>query len=194
MSYQRRNIKAIQSNEEFVQTQLEWGETLLWSGAPYGGIDNPTSFNIMPFVKTIFCYGALIGLLQYFAHLWGNEEITNRRHLPWWIYPPITLGICIYVSLPIIQLHLLQRKFYVVTNRRLIIVTKLGGRRMKSLDIHQHPPLYVDAKHDGNGTIIFGPMARNELSFIQHSPRFEKINNVREVYALIHKVSQGTIQ
>lgn len=132
-----------------IQTELASGERLLWYGQPRKGMVLRTS-DI---------------LLIPFSLLWGGfavfwEIVVVRSGAPLffqlWGIPFVIIGLYMIFGRFIGDAKQRNNTFYGVTNERIIIVSELWGKRIKSLNLRTLSNLSLDRKPDGSGTITFG--------------------------------------
>jgi hypothetical protein len=93
------------------------------------------------------------------------------------------------------------RHYYAVTSERIIIVSGVFSRKVKSLNLRTLTDVSLDEKSNGSGTITFG--ATNQMSRWaggisfpgwgqQQTPSFELAQGARSVYEAIRTAQRQT--
>ena len=171
------------------------GERLLWSGQPRQGVVFRTSEIFMtPFA---LMWGG-------FAFFWEWEVIRAPNTPPFfmlWGIPFVLVGIYLIVGRFFVEAKQRERTYYGVTNERIIIVSGLFSRKVKSLNLRTLADLTLSENSNGEGSISFGggtpfsawfggfsgwPGADNYLG-----PRFELIPNAKAVYESIRNAQRA---
>lgn len=181
------------NNEQLIQSELAPGEQALWIGRPREGLilRGADAFAI-PFSL------AWAGLAVY----WLYSAAASGAPLPFVLFgvPFVLIGIYVVVGRFFVDARQRSATSYAVTPQRILIVSGLFSRTVKSLGIKALAELSLAERSDGSGTITFGaqhPMAgmMNSLSgwpgMDQHAtPKFDSILEVRKVYeARAHSVT-----
>lgn len=175
-----------------VKPQLLPGERIAWEGQPYSGlIFRPMEVFLIPFSL----------LWGGFALFWNTSVWTTDADLSFKLFglPFLVAGLYVTVGRFLIDMVLRKRTTYFVTNKRIIIEKRSGGAKTKSVDISRLPALELDERTDGFGTIRFGSsggwFSGNNFGIWQPTfdptPQFIRIPNVRSIYQLIQKQSDG---
>lgn len=93
-----------------------------------------------------------------------------------------------------------RRTAYAVTNRRVLVLTTTGGRRLQSAFISQIPTINKTVRGSGLGTLEFGPLAfgarlavNSGMEFLGHGyrsayPAFYDVPGVERVYELVTRL------
>jgi hypothetical protein len=92
-----------------------------------------------------------------------------------------------------------SRVFYAVTNERIVIVSGLLSRTMKSVALKTLSEMAVSERRSGSGSIVFGPTGPFDWMYMPGWPgmgsrmaaRFDLIPNVRAVYETIRRAQQA---
>lgn len=181
--------------ERELRPELGAGEKLLWSGQPRRGLRlRPADAMLIPFS---LMWGG-------FAIFW--ELSVFRTGAPFffrlWGIPFVLVGLYLIVGRFFADARQRARTYYGVTNDRVVIVSGLFQRQVRSLPLRALPELTLSERGDRSGTITFGsvpamagwlagsswPGASKQLP-----PSFEMVENVRQVYGLIQN-SQRALQ
>lgn len=89
-----------------------------------------------------------------------------------------------------------SKTWYGVTNERIIIVSGIFSKQVKSLNLKTLTDVTLDEKADLTGTITFGPQSsntqwpfgrRNQIE----SPSFESIQEAKRVYEIIRNAQKN---
>ena len=170
-----------ESPELVLSPQLGRGEKLLWSGRPRQGI----------FLRSNDAYLIPFSLLWGgFAIFWEHGVLTSNAPFFFgiWGIPFVLIGLYLIVGRFFVDAKQRSRTFYGLTNQRVIIVSGVVSRNIKSLQLRTLSEVSLAEREDGSGTITFGPSApwwsgvggwpgaRKDAS-----PTFESIPAAREV-------------
>lgn len=180
-----------------LKDELNPGETIEWSGKPNSGIIIKTD-DVIPllinlifialaffFLRTIFINGiSPLGVLLFLL-------VGSLAALPFF---SILAGTLFF------QPHLRKNRLYVVTNQRIIILTKGKNINIKSVRLDAIRVMNINVRKDGQGTLRLGEEintpwssrhTRSRYYFVDRSvfiPEFEMIENAKNVYDLIKKL------
>ena len=180
---------------QYLQAQLAPQEQLLWSGQPQSGIVFRRSDALtVPFSlmwggfaifweTTVFLSGA-----PFFFKLWG--------------IPFVLVGLYMIVGRFIVDAKQRAKTYYGITNERIIIVSGLGKRKVKSLNLSTLTDLSMEEGANGSGTIFFGPanaafgwLAGTPFNSrgVQPPPSFEMIRGAKAVYETIRNAQRASL-
>jgi len=181
--------------ERELRSELGAGEKLLWSGQPRGGLRlRPADALLIPFS---LMWGG-------FAVFW--EVSVFRLDAPvffrLWGIPFVLVGLYFIFGRFFADGWQRARTYYGVTNERVLIVSGLFQRQVKSLSLRNLPELTLSERGDRSGNIIFGfgsvPPMYGWLagsSWLGRSrqlpPSFELIENARQVYRQIQTAQRA---
>jgi hypothetical protein len=185
----------IPDSEDLVSRELAPNERLLWSGRPETGLRlRPADALMIPFSL----------LWGGFAFFWeyGVVHISSTARkavgppgvfMVVWGIPFVLVGLYLLIGRFFADAYLRARTRYAVTDQRVLIVTNLWNRQVKSISLRTLSEVSLRERADGSGSITFGP-APPFSSFAQSgwpgsrqkgSPAFEFVQDVRSVYGLI---------
>src|SRR5687767_14840962 len=140
----------METSETVISRELTSGERLLWTGRPTQGLLLRRSdmlfvpFSLMWGGFAIFWeYMALTGDAPFFFKLWG--------------IPFVLVGLYMIGGRFVLDAKQREKTFYAVTNQRILIVSGLRSRRIKSLNLRTLSDVSLDQTSNGSGTITFGP-------------------------------------
>jgi hypothetical protein len=141
-----------------------------------------------------------------FAIFW--EVSVLRTDAPFffrlWGVPFVLVGLYMVFGRFIADAKLRSKTYYGVTSERVIIVSGLFSRKIKSLNIRTLTDVSLDEKPNGGGIITFGatnPISRwsGGMAFLgggqqQLSPDFELAQGARSVYETIRAAQRQAPQ
>jgi hypothetical protein len=116
-----------------------------------------------------------------------------------WGIPFVLIGLYMIFGRFLIDAKQRERTFYGVTDQRIVIISGLMSRKVKSLSLRTLSDVSLSEKTDRSGTITFG--ASNSISWWwrmgwpgmpQSAPSFEMILDAREVYENIMEAQSRT--
>jgi hypothetical protein len=177
-----------------IQAELGRDERLLWSGRPRQGIVlRPLDALFIPFSLlwggfALFWEGAaIISGAPFFFSLWG--------------IPFVLVGLYMIFGRFIVDARQRANTLYGVTDERIIILSGLLSRNVKSLNLRTLTDVSMDQRANGSGTITFGPASplgswgatgMSGFSRVPMPPSFEMIPDVRRVYEIIRDAQRTT--
>ncbi len=181
--------------ERNLRPELSSGERLLWSGQPRRGVRLQASdLFLIPFSL----------LWGGFVLFWEVSAIANGTPLLFrlWGVPFVLMGLYLVFGRFVVDALQRSRTFYGITSERLLIVTTLFQRQLKSMPLRGLPELTLKERSDRSGTITFGSApgvygtvaGSSWPSFgSQSPPSFDMVENVRQVYEQI-RTAQMSLQ
>ncbi|HIJ65921.1 MAG TPA: PH domain-containing protein [Candidatus Hydrogenedentes bacterium] len=178
--------------ESVIESGLGDNETLLWAGRPRQGfVFRRGDVFVIPFTVSLIAFPVLVAMaaLQEVLENPGHEGIL----FPILILPFALPGLFLLFAHFLVDSKRRAKTFYGVTNRRMIIVSGIFSRHVKSLNIRTLTDVSLNEKPNGDGTITFGavdPMSHWFGGAYWPStpygvPSFEMVPNVKTVYAQI---------
>jgi len=180
--------------ERELAKHLESGERLVWSGVPRQGIAfRKSDLFLVPF--SVMWGG--------FAIFWEASVLTSDAPLFFYLWgiPFVLVGLYIMFGRFVVDARMRARAAYGLTDRRIIIVSGLVSRSVKSLQLRTLSDLTLEEKIDGGGTITFGPAHPAARWFAgaawpgtgsYQAPAFELIPSASEVYRRIRDAQVNT--
>ena len=180
---------------EAIQRELSPSETPLWWGRPRQGlvIRGSDAF-LIPF-SLLWCG---------FAVFW-EASVLRAPHAPaffaLWGIPFVLVGVYFVVGRFFVEARQRANTYYAVTSERVIIVSGVVTRTVKSLSLGTLTDLSVSETGAGEGTITFGaqhPMAPMFAGMRgwpgaeqQLGPRFDLICDAKSVYETIRSAQRA---
>lgn len=142
-----------------------------------------------------------------FSLMWGGfaifwEIMAIHTQAPFffklWGIPFVLVGIYMIFGRFFVDAKQREKTFYGVTSGRIIIVSGIFTRQVRSLPLKTLSEFNLDERSDGSGTILFGPVfpmaqyaSRSWPGAGKNSPpAFEMIERVRETYELIRRAQE----
>ena len=174
------------------QNELDLNERLLWSGRPKGGLKLRTAdIFLIPF--TLMWGG--------FAIFWEAGVVTSGAPLFFvlWGVPFVLMGFYLIFGRFFIDAYQRNRTYYALTNERVIILSGLFNRNVKSVSLRTLSEINLNKKRNGTGTITFGPT--HPMGWLYGgnwwpgtarytSPTFEMIDHAQEIYDKIREAQR----
>jgi hypothetical protein len=187
--------------DESIAHELFSGERLIWSGLPQQG------FRIRIADAVLIPFSLLWG---GFAIFWERAVLSPRfqgggAHSDFpqlaavWGLAFVFIGLYLIFGRFFVDAWMRSRTLLAVTDRRIIILTRIFTTRVMSLQLGSLGELTLQENSAGRGTISFG---RNPSSSPmvwpgstggtrRMAPAFEGVERVREVYGLIQAAMQA---
>lgn len=174
------------------QGEIGEGERILWSGQPRQGLMlRPMDAFMIPFSL----------LWAGFAIFWEIMVIVEEAPFFFmlWGIPFVLVGLYAVVGRFFLEAKQREKTCYALTNERIIIISGLFARNVKTLNLKTLSEINLNQKRNGSGTITFGashPLAMWYSTMPwpgmgrYNSPSFDMIESVKEVYALIRKAQR----
>jgi hypothetical protein len=184
------------SAEEIICGELGPDEQLLWAGRPRQGL---------------VLRGADTFLIP-FSLMWGGfaifwETMVVLGGAPWffalWGVPFVLVGLHLMIGRFFVDAWQRDKTFYGVTSERVIIISGVFSRQVKSLNVDTLTDVSLSERANGKGTIIFGPMppwwhwhaGANWPGFSQYGPpTLDLPEQAREVYDIIRGAQKSAKQ
>jgi hypothetical protein len=179
--------------EQRIRTDLRSDEKLLWTGQPAQGLRlrGSDSF-LIPF--------SLLWAGFAFFWEWSVLQQDAPGFFALWGVPFVLVGVYIVLGRFFIDSALRARTYYALTNQRVVILSGLWTRELKSLWLRTLPELSLREGPGPRGTLEFGsspwPMGQwfRGMSWPGMSryqpPSFELIEDPRRVYDLVRAAQQ----
>ncbi|MFA5857513.1 MAG: hypothetical protein WC955_00440 [Elusimicrobiota bacterium] len=179
------NIFEAQINEHAVfQDELLERERVVWTGKPDPNIIfGAEDWFMIPF--SIFWTGfslvweaAACGMFFVNKHS-GTNTIPSGIDLFTYIFPLfglpfVLIGLYLLFGRFIYKHYLRKKTFYAVTDQRVIIVTTLGNKNMRALELDKIEEISKTVNSTGRGTLVFGI----STSFINYDSRKQQVGGV----------------
>ena len=163
-----------------ISAQLAPGERLIWSGKPRGGFRlSVQDFFLIPF-SLVWCG---------FVCFWEWAVVTSHSPLimKLWGIPFILVGIHLLAGRFFIDALQRTKTFYGVTEDRILIVTNLVFKNVKSVSLRTLGEISLNERNDGSGSILLGPVRYSSAGpgIAHYNPPTLEVQEVGRVYELI---------
>ncbi|MCX7364660.1 MAG: PH domain-containing protein [Alphaproteobacteria bacterium] len=168
--------------------ELVASETLLWSGQPRQGVMlRQADFLLIPFSL----------LWGGFAFLWEASVIASGAPAPAAVFglPFVAAAIYLIIGRFFIDAWQRAKTYYAVTTERVIIVSGIFSKIIKTLDLRTLGEMSLSERRDGTGSIVFGSaspldwltggMSSWPTPGARQSSRFDQVAGVRTIYDTI---------
>ncbi len=172
-----------------ITKELSGSEKIIWTGKPKDGILLRGSDAFMIPFSLLWCG---------FAIFWEYSVVTTQApfFFKLWGIPFVVVGLYFVFGRFFWEAKQRNKTSYGLTSERIIIISGIFSRKIKSIDLDSLGEYSLSEKSDKTGTITFG--ATNPLFSMfggmswpgmsnHQPPSFEKINRAREVHELIRK-------
>jgi len=177
--------------QQFLNSQLSPNENLLWSGQPRQGVLlRAADAYLIPF-SLMWCGFAIF----WESTVWISDAPIFFRL---WGIPFVLVGLYMVIGRFIVDSLQRSKTFYGVTNERIIIVSGISGRNVKSLNLRTLTDITLNEKPGGVGTITFGSAVstswQSNFPFSRRvepdCPLFEGIPSAKNVYEIIRQAQK----
>ena len=130
-----------------------------------------------------------------FAIFWESSVVTTRApfFFKLWGAPFVLVGLYFVFGRFIADAAERRKMVYGLTNERVLIISGLFRRQVKSLNLRTLPEMSLSERPDGTGTITFGPSSaygRVGSGSRQTAPTFEGIASARVVYEQLRQAQK----
>jgi hypothetical protein len=179
-----------QDSANIFQSELSSSEKLIWSGQPLTGIRfRKQDAGLIPFS---LLWGGFAIFWEWSVFHSSNAPVFFRL----WGIPFVLVGLYLIFGRFFVDAKQRAKTFYGLTNERIIIISGIFSRNIKSLSLKTLSEINLDEKSDGSGTIAFGPTYLPTARWASGGwpganrcapPSFELIERVKEVYELIRR-------
>ena len=173
---------------EEIKAQLSSGEKVLWSGQPKQGVIVRGADTFM--IPFSLMWGG-------FAIFWEASVLKSdaSAFFALWGIPFVLIGLYLIFGRFFFEAKQRAHTFYAVTNERILIVSGILNRKVKSLNLRTLSDLSLSEGKGDEGTISFGGDSPFSSMFggfsswpgmgSQMGPRFELIVGARSVFETI---------
>jgi hypothetical protein len=180
--------------DELVRREIGPTEQMLWAGRPRQGV----------VLRAADAFMIPVSLL------WGGTAILIEAKMiasgASWIMeifgaPLVVLGLYILLGRFWVDTRQRARTVYGVTSERVVFVSGIIARQVKSLSIDTLSDVSLHERSDGSGVITFGPVLPLYWWYggapfpgfdHQFTPRFELVGEARKVYEIICRAQRAS--
>jgi hypothetical protein len=178
---------------EEVRRELSPGEQVLWSGRPRQGLVLRGSDALAIPFSLLWCG---------FAIFWEHGVVTSNApaFFMLWGIPFVLVGLYMVVGRFFFDAQQRARTFYAVTPERILIVSGVFSRKVKSLNLRTLSDVSLSENRNGEGDITFGPQSPFPSFFSnsgwpgaqQQAPKFELLAEAKAVFEKIRGAQRGS--
>ena len=188
-----------QTSYNAIQPELTSGEMILWAGQPSTEVIlRKEDVFMVPF--SLFFAGFSVFWELGVAGFWGSGSAEHKEWIfgIFWGIPFILAGQYLLWGRFLVAAWKKRRTFYAVTNRRVIAVQHVRGRKMASAYIDTLPTITKQGERKSLGTLLFaqqqplwfrtagwGGWGAWDGMSIGDVPEFRDIEDVNLVYRLV---------
>ncbi len=165
--------------QQVIQAELDSEEKLIWFGVPKQSmVFRRSDLFMIPFSLLLVGYAI-------FWEAFAISRINENTGIVGYIFALpgvafVALGLYMVFGRYVFDAKKRSTTFYGLTDKRVIIVSGIFKKSVKSLDFSALSELSITENSDLSGTIAFGRKGRNIKRF--DVPKFELIENSKEVY------------
>jgi hypothetical protein len=181
-------MQRVVSTEHVLSAEIRRSEKLIWSGRPRQGVFlTQRDAGVIPFS---LIWGG-------FSFFWEFKAVSSGGPLFFdlWGVPFVLVGLYMIVGRFFYEAMLRSRTYYGLTNERVIIISGLSSRTVKSLQVQTLTDVSLSEEASGTGTVTFGPnmsySGRGSSAGRNPQPSFESIADAREVFERICSARRG---
>jgi hypothetical protein len=172
--------------EQEISRELNAGERLLWTGRPRQGVVfRHSDIFLVPF-SLLWCG---------FAIFWEVSVFTSGAPFFFrlWGIPFVLVGLYFVFGRFLVESQQRKKTFYGLSNERVIIVSGLFNRSVKSMNLRTLTDVSLMERSDHSGSITFGQTSSIYSWFGnsswpgmgQNVPSFDAVENAKDVYQRI---------
>jgi hypothetical protein len=175
---------------------LAASENVLWSGQPRHGLAlRGADVFLIPFS---LAWGG-------FAIFWEVTVLASNAPIFFALFGLFFVVVGLYLIIGRFFVDAMQRArtFYAVTADRIIIVSGLFSRTVRSIDLKTLGEMSLSERRDGSGSIVFGTPSPFDWMYggmsswpswsgwgTRWAPRFEFIENARTAYEIVRSAQR----
>jgi hypothetical protein len=178
-----------------ISRELAGSEKVLWTGQPRQGIVlRAFDAFVIPF-SLVWCGGVAFILFE------AATAPNTPLFFVLFALVFVAIGIYLVVGRFLTEARQRARTFYAVTNDRIVIVSGLFSRTVKSIDLKTLGEMALSERRNGSGSIVFGSASPMEWMFAsmpawpgvqgRFASRFDVIADVRSVYNTIRSAQRA---
>jgi hypothetical protein len=169
---------------------LDSDEQVVWQGRPRRGLV-PVNTGTMIFSFVWCAFACFWETTVLYLYLKGGAKRPPVFFVLWGI-PFVLVGLYMVAGRFLVDAWNRGRTFYVLTNRRALIIRGRQGRSLTSLELTGLREVRFTEHRDGTGTIMMNPPEQGQKtaswpasSDTPACPAFEHISDARQVFRLL---------
>jgi hypothetical protein len=189
-------LNLITNVPEEISREVTSSEHVLWAGQPKQGVVfRGSDAFLIPF-------SLLWGGFAFFWEASVLQAPTAPGFFPLFGIPFVCVGIYLIVGRFFADAKQRSRTFYAITNERILIISGLFSRRVKSLNLRTLADLSISEGSNGEGSIsfgggspfgsMFGSMPGWPGSEVYVGPRFDVIPSAKAVFDIIRNAQRAS--
>ena len=160
-------------------SELDAGEKIIWQGVPKRRL---AIMNLLPVLFVLLWFG-FVSTMVFFGN--GSSSVHRRSSLPVAVFFPL-IGIIFVVAVPLLRFFTLSRTYYLLTNRRALIITLGSSRKVLSYYPDRLQALERRERKDGWGDLIIDKTMPSGYRTNMVQPiGFMNITDVKRVESLV---------
>ncbi len=180
---------------EDIRKQLSPNEPILWWGRPRQGLVLRGSDALLIPFSLLWCG---------FTIFWESSVLSSPNapvFFVLWGVPFVAVGIYMVVGRFFVEARQRSSTFYAVTPERVLIISGLFSREVKSLSLKTITDLSLSQGKNDQGSITFGPQNPFASMFggipawpgvsQQQGPRFDLVPDAKHVYEIIRSAQRA---
>lgn len=170
---------------------LDPDEYILWQGRPDGGLHLKGSNLLISGLGVGFIAFSFFWIAMAFSFP-GTQSNPLGWLFPMFGLPFVAVGLWLVFGVHVVDVRKRRRSIYALTNKRALIGTDFGTRRLKSHPISKDTAL--ELRPGPPDTVIFAVVERhNDDETRVEEIGFEYIADGARVYEMIRKVQRGEV-
>jgi hypothetical protein len=186
--------------EMLIRNELDSGEKFIWAGRPKQGLlFRGSDIFMIPFS---LLWGGFAIVWEIMALAIPNDEAGPVGLIfPIFGIPFVIVGMYMIFGRFVHDSKRRAKTFYGITDQRVIILSGLFSKKVKSLNIKTLTDISMNEKSDSSGSISFGQENPWAAGFGggwfpgmggSQSPKFEIINEVKLIYNKIRSIQKDS--
>jgi hypothetical protein len=177
-----------------ITATLDRGERVIWSDQPRQGL----------MLRGMDAFAIPFALVWTSIPVFGAwSALTGPKSNPAAVLPVllfIVIGLYMLIGRFLVDAAQRRRTFYALTNERILIVSGIWSRGVRSLALRTLDQVDLSTRPSGTGTIMFGPAAAGTRGFVMPGwpgagrylpPMFESIPDAAAVAKLIRDTQRA---
>jgi len=189
--------------DSIIKEELGKSERLLWAGQPKQGVTFRGSDALMIPFSLMWGGFAIFWEVMALSMFFVADEpppVGVAIIFPLFGLPFVLVGLYIIFGRFIVDSKRRAKTFYGLTDQRIIVVSGLFSRKIKSMNLRTLSDVSLSEKSDRTGTITFGPAHPMSAWFgnmswpgmPQAGPSFEMIQDAKKVYEQLREAQSET--
>ncbi len=183
--------------EDVIRPHLNDGERLVWCGKPLAGMKLRLYDAFMIPFSILWCGFAVFWEMMVLGMVFFNAneqppETFVAVVFPLFGLPFVIIGLYMLFGRFMVDARQRKRTYYAITDSRVLIVSGLFSRKLKSLNLRTLSDISMSEKSDGSGYITFGPtypfmafLGGAAWGSMYALPSFDLLPDVAKVYRII---------